>query len=432
MASLAEDKSGAVRRFYIQLAPGEDPRRPKIRLGNVTKRDAQTAQVHIEHLCRARVTGAALPGATAEWLGNVPDSLRLRIEELHLAEKRARPERHTVADWVARYIAGRADAKSPTRRKWRDVEGKLSAFFDERCLDELTLQDGKAFRGYLKGAGLAENSIRRQIGIARQFFKAAVEARLIEENPFAGQPVSVRSNDSRFHYVTVEEAKAVLNACPDAEWRLIFGLCRFGGLRCPSEVLRLRWEDVNFDKQEFTVHSSKLEHHIGDGVRVVPMFPELQTLFLEASVMTEGGAEYCIHRYRAGTENLRTQLSRIVRRAGLTPWPKLFQNLRSTRETELFKLTGDVKAVCSWLGNSPQVALTHYAQVTEAAQKEALRLTVLDLERGGAISNPVHNPVQHAAAASIQETASSPEEAEEMPANTGDFAHTAASCGSSS
>ena len=28
-------------------------------------------------------------------------------------------------------------------------------------------------------------------------------------------------------------------------------------------------------------------------------------------------------------------MHRIIRRAGLTPWPKPFQNLRSTRETEL-------------------------------------------------------------------------------------------------
>jgi hypothetical protein len=28
-------------------------------------------------------------------------------------------------------------------------------------------------------------------------------------------------------------------------------------------------------------------------------------------------------------------MERIIKRAGLKPWPKLFQNLRSTRETEL-------------------------------------------------------------------------------------------------
>jgi hypothetical protein len=33
--------------------------------------------------------------------------------------------------------------------------------------------------------------------------------------------------------------------------------------------------------------------------------------------------------------NLRTQFERIVKRTGLTPWPKLFHAMRASRETEL-------------------------------------------------------------------------------------------------
>jgi hypothetical protein len=40
-----------------------------------------------------------------------------------------------------------------------------------------------------------------------------------------------------------EERNKVLEACPNAEWRLIFALSRFGGLRCPSEHLVLTWAD---------------------------------------------------------------------------------------------------------------------------------------------------------------------------------------------
>ena len=68
-------------------------------------------------------------------------------------------------------------------------------------------------------------------------------------------------------------------------------------------------------------------------------------------------------------------MSKIISRAGYKVWPKLFQNLRSTRETELFKMTnGNVKAVCSWIGNSPEIAMQHYAQVTEADIQEAAKI----------------------------------------------------------
>ena len=44
---------------------------------------------------------------------------------------------------------------------------------------------------------------------------------------------------------------------------------------------------------------------------------------------------HVITRYRDPNANLRTRFERSIARAGLKPWPKLFQNLRATRATEL-------------------------------------------------------------------------------------------------
>jgi hypothetical protein len=54
---------------------------------------------------------------------------------------------------------------------------------------------------------------------------------------------------------------------------------------------------------------------------------------------------------RDKTANLRTELNRIIERAGIKTWPKPFQNFRSTRETELAE-TFPLKVVCEWIGNS--------------------------------------------------------------------------------
>ena len=61
--------------------------------------------------------------------------------------------------------------------------------------------------------------------------------------------------------------------------------------------------------------------------------------------------EFVITRYRDSNANLRTQLQRIIKRAGLKPWPKLFHNLRATRQTELSE-EFPAHVVCSWLGNT--------------------------------------------------------------------------------
>jgi len=327
--------------------------------------------------------------ATTLWVAKLMPAIRKRLEKLGFLEPLV-DTRIKVSEWVSRYIKRRKDVKEPTKRKWRDVERKLNAFFRNDCLGSITVLQAKSFWAYLQTTvGLSENSIRRHIGITRQFFNDAIDAGVIAKNPFKGQPVSVRSNDARFHFVTPEEAQAVLDACPDAKWRLIFGLARFGELRCPSELLRLKWEDVDFERDQFTVHASKTEHHSNGGVRTVPMFPELKPLFQEFFDNAKAGEVYCITRYRDGGSNFRTNMNRIIKRANLEPWPKTFQNLRSTRETELFKLTGNIKAVCTWIGNSPNVALRHYAQITEADQREAVKLSVLDSGKKR-VQNPVH------------------------------------------
>jgi hypothetical protein len=78
---------------------------------------------------------------------------------------------------------------------------------------------------------------------------------------------------------------------------------------------------------------------------------------------------------------LRDPLIGAITKAGLEVWPKLWVNLRSTRETELTE-TYPMKTVCAWIGNSEAVASKHYLQVpdthylratSEAAMDEMLR-----------------------------------------------------------
>ncbi len=61
---------------------------------------------------------------------------------------------------------------------------------------------------------------------------------------------------------------------------------------------------------------------------------------------------------------MRTMFEKLVKRAGLKPWPRLFHNLRSSRETELLE-TFPVHVVAQWMGHDPKVSLKHYAQTTE-------------------------------------------------------------------
>jgi integrase len=80
-----------------------------------------------------------------------------------------------------------------------------------------------------------------------------------------------RPERSRDHYVTHDEAAKIIEACPDAEWRRIIALCSYAGLRCPSEVLALRWGDILWDQDRMTVSNVKTENTTGEKFRTVPL-----------------------------------------------------------------------------------------------------------------------------------------------------------------
>ena len=91
-----------------------------------------------------------------------------------------------------------------------------------------------------------------------------------------------------------------------------------------------------------------------------------------------------------GTKNYRKGLKEIILKAGLLPWPKLFNNLRSTRETELAK-TYSLQAATAWIGNTPNIALGHYLQVTEQEWQNA---TITDAKSDAVDAYLMHIPVQ--------------------------------------
>lgn len=100
----------------------------------------------------------------------------------------------------------------------------------------------------------------------------------------------------------------MLEACPGAQWRLLFALSRFGGLRCPSEHLAMRLGDIDWQRGRITVTSPKTEYHPGGESRQIPIFPELQPYLEEVFELADPGTEYVITKYRHSNINLRTQL----------------------------------------------------------------------------------------------------------------------------
>jgi integrase len=79
---------------------------------------------------------------------------------------------------------------------------------------------------------------------------------------------------------------------PRAQWKLMVALSRYGGLRCPSETLSLKWADVDWERNLIRIPSPKTEHHDGKDCRLIPLFPELRPYVLDAFEQAEPGSEW--------------------------------------------------------------------------------------------------------------------------------------------
>jgi integrase len=239
-----------------------------------------------------------------------------------------------VRDWIEK-----RNPKASTAAVWGRAEKWLVRYFgSDRRLGDITEGDAEDWQRHLEQRCLAEATRCKACGVARQMFKDAVKAKRIE---------------------------AVLAACPNPEWRVIVALGRYGGLRCPSETLTLKWADIDWEKQRSRVPSPKSADRPGKGERFIPLFKKLAPHLEAAFDVAPEGAEYVVGTYRGGTANLRTQFEEIIRRAGLTPWPRLMHNLDRSRQTELVDRSVPEHVVAAWLGNNAEVGRRHYLQTTD-------------------------------------------------------------------
>lgn len=377
MASIVNEGNG--RRMIEFILPNGT--RGRIRLGQMNRDNATKFKARLLDLLASKRSGGKLDDETQTWLTGMDDKTHKRLVRLGLAATRqpvattAPVEVIRLGQFIAGYIAKRTDVKPNTLMNLRRAETELLAFFKaDKPLADITPAAAQDYARQLTtpkdkdGRGMSINTARRLCGRAKQLFRYACLDRLIADNPFTGIDSRVKCNKARQFFITRAMADTVIAACPDAQWRLIFALSRYGGLRCPSETLSLKWGDIDFDRGRIRVPSPKTERYEGQEERIIPLFPELREPLMDAFTQAEPGTNFVITRYRG--PNLRTGFERIVAKAGLTPWPKLFHNLRSSRATELAQ-THPAHVVCAWLGNTEAVAEEHYLQVTEADFEKA-------------------------------------------------------------
>ncbi len=367
MASVTTRPNG--HRWVLFTAP--DAKRHTIRLGRVTRPQADQVRQRVEHLIAAKLLNHSYDLETARWLASIGPNIYDRLATAGLVPSR---EVRTVGQLVAWYQKQLAQdgVRPATLRNIGVVGGNLVAHFHERPLNLITEDDAGKFRDWLqarggrKGKPLARTTVSRRCRRAREIFAPAQRRGWIEVNPFARMWHWSEVNLARNVYIERHEIEAVLAELPDLALRLVVALARFAGLRSPSEPLELRWSDIDWAAGTMTVTSVKTARYDEKQFRTVPIFQDLRT-HLEAfyATLSPGAADQILTAYLGKPwTTLSRRLEAACRRAGVAMWTKPFVNMRASCEHDWL---GEypINVVANWMGHSPQVALLHYNRVSK-------------------------------------------------------------------
>lgn len=196
-----------------------------------------------------------------------------KLQELCLAYTRRQQveQNHPdviLMDFLSAWIERRKSDLSPStyRNYIHMAEHHMTDYFGDALLREVNPQRIEAYYQFLKERGMSSTTIQHHHILLQSVFRDASKREMILRNPieFVRKPKRQRP---RVNYYSEQEARQLLEAVKGTKLELPVTLSLIYGLR-RSEVLGLRWKDVNFEKQTMLVCHSVIEG-VDDGKRVV-------------------------------------------------------------------------------------------------------------------------------------------------------------------
>lgn len=388
MASLIRSGSGKVKSYAVQYRDPRNDRRPIIRLGKVGTEAAREFKTKVEALLGCVIANRSPDTQLETWLSGLTGNSHEKIAAMGLTSPRVPPPTApTLRAWADKYIGQRADLKPSSRTRLEQTIGELCEFFGEsKSIDAIGLGEAADWRTWLAGkprkylrradgktaitdTRLSDGTVRVHCRNAKTLFREAAERELIGQNPFrklASQPVAAE----RDRYLTPDEAGRLIEAAPSVSWKALLGLCRYAGLRCPSETHKLTWQDLDFAKGHMRVRSPKTERFRGHAERTVPVVPKLAALLQDAF---DDAAEGETRVVSLGRKNLHRGVEAICKRAEIEPFARPFQVLRQSAETE-FAMKFPAHVAAAWLGHSERVSKDHYLLIPAECWQQAAGL----------------------------------------------------------
>ena len=260
-----------------------------------------------------------------------------------------------------------------------NINAHIAPYFEKRNyrLDDVTPLMISDFYGYLTtegnhrtGGGLGTASVKKISSILKQCFNAALVLGIIKSNPASAVKVPKIKNPKAIKYVYMNktEANKVIKAFEGHQLKPLVFMTLFYGLR-RSEVIGLKWENVDFENSTFEIKSTIVRHRTliekdttktDDSAAVYEMLPQVSQILLNLKAEQNENRELFGSAYQENgyvfvwadgkffkPDYVSNEFKKVITNAGLPPMR--FHDLRHSTASILFDMGWDIEKIKCWL-----------------------------------------------------------------------------------
>ena len=305
-----------------------------VRCFETLKLEATAANLKYAERLRGEILNAIERG-TFSYVDYFPNSKRAHIFG-HVQTK------VTIGDLLREFLAeAKSTKESSTYRGYKKVcEGHLLPIFDKVEIQDL---QPAILRKWIRGLNCTTKTAANILTPLRAVIEQALVDQYIKENPLNSIIVDkilnkeTKKSDYKPDPFSVDEIKAILDAS-EGQVRLLFQFAFFTGLRV-SELIGLRWEDIDWKKQlihveETIVAKESKGPKTEAGVRDVLLLPPALEALTQQKEYTFSKNGRVFHNpqtnkaWETSQQIRRTQWMHILKKAGVR-----YRNTYQTRHT---------------------------------------------------------------------------------------------------